>query len=103
MRGNDIEAVRQLEGADGGIEREIMAQSVLGFEADFIAVAAPDGDFVPGVYEIMPMIKRSPADGDTSYESAHFHRPRHHRSVPDRLIAGMNTHPPLSLEQLDVS
>jgi len=103
MRSNDIEAVRQLEGADGGVEREIMAQTVLGFEADFAAVPAPDGDFVPGAYEIMPMIKRSPVVSKADYESASFHRPRYHRSVPDRIIAGMSIQRPFVLGLVDMS
>ncbi len=103
MSHHDIETVRQIESADGGIEREIMAQSVLGVETDIGIETAPDGDFVPGFYQIMPIIRRPTVDSDAGYESSNFHRPRHHRSIPDRLIAGMNTQPASSLEQLDVS
>jgi hypothetical protein len=103
MRCIDIEAGGQLDSADGSIEREIMAQSVLGVETDIVTEVLPDDDFVPGFYQIMPMIRRSPVDGDAGHESAHFHRPRHHKSVPDRLIAGMFIQPPASLDQLGMS
>ena len=103
MRSNDIEAVRQLEGADGGVEREIMAQSVLGIDPEFAAVAPPEGDFVPGFYQIMPIIKRSALDSDAGYESANFRRSRHHRSVPDRVIVGMSIQRPFVLGLVEMS
>ena len=99
---NDMEVHRQLDGADGAIEREIMAQSVLS-ETETVDVASPDADFVPGFYEVMPIIRRTRGDGDDGYESVHFRRPRHHRFVPDRIIAGMSTLPPSSLDQPDIS
>ena len=103
MRSTDIEVGRQLDSADGSIEREIMAQSVLGVETDIVTEVSPDDGFVPGFYQIMPRIRRSPVDGEAGYESGHFRRPRHHRFVPDRLIAGMNIEPPSSLDQPSIS
>lgn len=51
----------------------------------------PEDSFVPGVYEIMPRFKKAPwADGGR-YPAQEFPRSRHHRSIPDRVVAGLNS------------
>ncbi len=75
--------------ADGG-KPLTQVKVVLAERDEPVEVVDLDDQFIPGNYNVVPIMPRRDRDAESDYEAAKFRRPRHHRRQKNRDKTGHN-------------